>query len=43
MNETNDNQTENSMPIYGLEINDGENAPFAELYLYLFPECYEVE
>jgi hypothetical protein len=30
-------------PIYGLQINDGVNAPFADLYLDLFPELYEVE
>jgi hypothetical protein len=30
-------------PILGLEINDGQNAPFADLYLDTFPEWYEVE
>jgi len=30
-------------PIYGLEINDGANAPFADLYYDTFPEWYEVE
>jgi hypothetical protein len=33
----------NDSPIYGLEINDGINAPFAELYYDTFPEWYEVE
>jgi hypothetical protein len=31
------------LPIYGLELNDGIDAPFAYLYLDLFPELYEVE
>lgn len=31
------------MPIYGLSINDDINAPFADLYLDLFPENYDVE
>ncbi len=31
------------LPIFGLEINDGVNAPFADLYLDLFPEQYDVE
>jgi hypothetical protein len=31
------------LPIYGLVINDGENAPFADLYLDTFPESYDVE
>jgi len=31
------------LPIFGLEINDGINAPFADLYLDLFPEQYTVE
>lgn len=31
------------MPIYGLEINDGINAPFADLYMDMFPEYYDVE
>jgi hypothetical protein len=30
-------------PIFGLEINEGINAPFADLYLDTFPEYYEVE
>ena len=30
-------------PIYGLQFNDGVNAPFADLYLDLFPELYDVE
>ena len=34
---------EDNLPIYGLEINDGINAPFADLYLDLFPEYYDVE
>jgi hypothetical protein len=34
--------TEDS-PIYGLEINDGINAPFADLYYDTFPEWYDVE
>jgi hypothetical protein len=36
-------QEENDMPIFGLEINDGVNAPFADLYLDMFPEFYDVE
>jgi hypothetical protein len=31
------------LPIYGLAINEGENAPFADLYLDTFPESYDVE
>jgi hypothetical protein len=31
------------LPIYGSQINDGINAPFADLYLDLFPELYDVE
>lgn len=34
----NDNQ-----PILGSSINDGKTAPFADLYLDLFPEWYDVE
>jgi hypothetical protein len=34
---------EKEMPIFGLEINDGINAPFADLYLDMFPEFYDVE
>ncbi len=30
-------------PIYGISINDGINAPFADLYIDLFPELYDVE
>lgn len=29
--------------IFGSQINDGINAPFADLYLDLFPELYDVE
>jgi len=29
--------------IFGSEINDGVNAPFADLYLDLFPEWYDIE
>ena len=43
MNENENDQSEDSTPIFGLEINDGINAPFADLYLDLFPECYDVE
>jgi len=42
MNE-NDQNDDDSIPIFGLEINDGINAPFADLYLDLFPEYYDVE
>ena len=38
-----DEHKQEDIPIYGLEINDGVNAPFADLYLDLFPELYEVE
>ena len=31
------------VPIYGSSINDGINAPFADLYLDLFPELYDIE
>lgn len=29
--------------IFGSEINDGINAPFADLYLDTFPEWYDIE
>lgn len=32
-----------NLPILGSSINDGESAPFADLYLDLFPEWYDVE
>lgn len=35
--------TEESVPIYGVELADGINAPFADLYLDMFPEFYDVE
>jgi hypothetical protein len=38
-----DEHKQEDIPIYGLEINDGVNAPFADLYFDLFPELYEVE
>jgi len=38
-----DSDTEKEMPIFGLEINDEINAPFADLYLDMFPEWYDVE
>lgn len=42
--ESNEEQAEENIPpIYGLEINDGINAPFADLYWDMFPEFYEVE
>lgn len=31
------------IPIYGSVINDGINAPFADLYLDMFPEWYDIE
>ena len=31
------------LPIYGNQLNDGINAPFADLYLDLFPELYDIE
>jgi hypothetical protein len=34
---------EEEIPLYGLQINDGVNAPFADLYLDLFPELYDIE
>ena len=34
---------QDDIPIYGIEINDGINAPFGDLYLDLFPEQYDVE
>lgn len=34
---------DDTLPIYGSEINDGINAPFADLYLYTFPEQYDIE
>jgi hypothetical protein len=42
---TNNQELDNSdeIPIFGLEINDGVNAPFADLYLDMFPEYYDVE
>jgi hypothetical protein len=42
MDEHNSDQ-EKEMPIFGLEINAGVNAPFADLYLDMFPEFYDVE
>lgn len=36
-------QSEIELPIYGSEINDGLNAPFADLYLDPFPEQYDIE
>lgn len=41
MNE--EHQTEDAVPIFGIELNDGVNAPFADLYLDMFPEYYDVE
>lgn len=38
-----DNDELEDMPIFGLEIIDGENCPFADLYYDMFPELYEVE
>jgi hypothetical protein len=38
----NDNN-EVAAPILGSSINDGVNAPFADLYLLDFPEWYDVE
>jgi hypothetical protein len=35
--------TQEDLPIFGLEITDGDNVPFGELYLLDFPECYCVE
>ena len=37
------NTTEVDSPILGSNINDGINAPFADLYLLDFPEWYDVE
>ena len=34
---------EDNLPIYGSSINDGINAPFADLYLDTFPESYDIE
>ena len=34
---------EQEIPILGIEINDGENVPFGDLYLDMFPEWYDVE
>jgi hypothetical protein len=42
MSENNENQND-ECPIFGLEINDGKNVPFGDLYLDLFPELYDVE
>ena len=39
----NSEEQDTESPIYGLQINDGVNAPFADLYLDLFPELYDVE
>ena len=38
-----DTETKVDAPILGNIINDGVNAPFADLYLLDFPEWYEVE
>jgi hypothetical protein len=32
-----------NLPILGSSINDGESAPFADIYLLDFPEWYDVE
>jgi hypothetical protein len=34
---------ETTPPILGSVINDGDNAPFADLYYDTFPEWYDVE
>lgn len=31
------------IPILGSAINDGINSPFADLYIDIFPEWYDVE
>jgi hypothetical protein len=36
-------ETKVDSPILGSIINDGVNAPFADLYLLDFPEWYDVE
>ena len=36
-------ETIDELPIFGLELNEGINAPFADLYLDMFPEYYDVE
>jgi hypothetical protein len=41
--EEHNTENEEDLPIYGLSINDGINAPFADLYLDMFPEFYDVE
>lgn len=33
----------NEVPIYGLSINEGINTAFADLYLDMFPEWYDIE
>lgn len=38
-----EHQTDDTVPIFGIELNDGVNAPFADLYLDMFPEYYDVE
>jgi hypothetical protein len=38
-----EDEQESDMPIFGIQINDGVNAPFADLYLDMFPEYYDVE
>lgn len=37
---TNNNDT---LPLYGVYLADGESVPFADLYLDMFPEQYDVE
>lgn len=36
-------KNENIPPILGSAINEGEDAPFADLYYDIFPEWYDVE
>ena len=36
-------EQDQELPILGSSINDGINAPFADLYLDLFPEFYDIE
>lgn len=39
----NDSSDACELPIYGVYCADGELVPFADLYLDMFPEQYDVE
>lgn len=38
-----EHKTEENIPIFGIQINEGIDTPFADLYLDMFPEYYDIE